>query len=62
MTGAMIKNSAVSAAFLAAAQDRKITMKDILYAIQKQFSKHGKRISMQELGPYSAYFKESTWR
>lgn len=62
MTGAMIKNSAVSAAFLAAAQNRAITMKDILYAIQKQFSKHGKRLSVQELGPYAAYFKESNWR
>ena len=52
MTGAMIKNSAVSAAFLAAAQHRGVTMKDLLYAIQKQFSKHGKTINAKELGPY----------
>ena len=62
MTGAMIKNSALSAAFLAAAQDRSITMKDILYAVQKQFSKHGKRLSVEELGPYGVYLKDSAWR
>ena len=62
MTGAMIKNSALSAAFLAAAQDRAITMGDLLYAIQKQFSKHGKRLSPQDMGPYGGCFKESSQR
>ena len=62
MTGAMIKNSALSAAFLAAAQGRSITMGDLLYAVQKQFSKHGKRLSSQDMGPYGACFKESSQR
>lgn len=62
MSGAMIKNSAVSAAFLAAAQERPITMRDVLYAVQKQFLKYGKRLSAHDFGPYGVSFIETTRR
>ena len=62
MSGAMIKNSAVSAAFLAAAGERSIAMRDVLYAVQKQFLKYGKRLSAQDFGPYGVYFIETTRR
>lgn len=55
MSGAMIKSTAVSAAFLAAAENREITMRDILRAVTKQFSKFGKNISADDLGPYAIY-------
>lgn len=62
MSGAMIKSAAVSAAFLAAAQERPISMRDILYAVQKQFLKYGKRLSVNDFGPYGVYFIETTRR
>ena len=62
MTGAMIKSAAVSAAFLAAAQDRPIEMRDLLSAVQKQFRKYGKRLGPDEFGPYGIYFRDDTRR
>lgn len=57
LSGAMIKNSAVSAAFLAVGTGGEITMVDILKAIKKQFLKYGKNIKPHELGSYAIYFK-----
>lgn len=53
MTGAMIKNAALSAAFLAAAKNKPISMEEILKSVVKQFSKFGKTIGRQDLGPYA---------
>lgn len=53
MTGAMIRGAALSAAFTAAAEDRSISMADIITAVKKQFAKFGKNLANTELGPYS---------
>jgi SpoVK/Ycf46/Vps4 family AAA+-type ATPase len=59
LSGAMIKNAAVSAAFLAAAQSRKIGMREILLAVKKQFAKFGKTLSPQHFGPYAVLLEET---
>lgn len=55
MTGAMIVSAAIAAAFTAAAEDRNISMADIIPAVKNQFAKFGKIISPSEFGPYAAY-------
>ncbi len=57
MTGAMIRSAALSSAFTAAAQNRSISMADIIPAIKKQFAKFGKNIAASEFGPYSEFAK-----
>lgn len=54
MSGAMIKNAAVSAAFLAAARGDAITMADILQSVKAQLTKSGKTVTSLDLGPYAA--------
>lgn len=53
MTGAMIRSAALSSAFTAAADDRSISMSDIIPAVKKQFAKFGKNIAASEFGPYA---------
>lgn len=57
MSGAMIKNTALSAAFLAAEENRPITMSELLRAAKKQFEKFGKHLTSNELGPYADLFR-----
>lgn len=58
MTGAMIRSAALSSAFTAAANDRSISMADIIPAVKKQFAKFGKNIARSEFGPYSEFADE----
>jgi len=47
LSGAAIKNCAVHAACIAAAQDREITMNDIVAGAKNEYIKHGKTLSPQ---------------
>lgn len=60
MSGAMIKSTALSAAFLAAAHedDQIIRMRDILKAVKKQFSKLGKNFSPDDFGEYASLMEQ----
>ena len=59
MTGAMIRSAALSSAFTAAAEDRCISMSDIIPAVKKQFAKFGKNITALEFGPYAEFADDS---
>lgn len=48
MTGANIKSAALSAAFLARAEGRRITMQHILHAAQREMTKHGVALRLED--------------
>lgn len=52
MSGAHIKNMAISAAFLAAHENSSIQMKHIIRSIRKEYAKVGKMVTRDELGAY----------
>lgn len=49
LSGAMIKNTALSAAFLAVADNAPISMKHIAQALKTQMKKHGRTVTKEEL-------------
>lgn len=55
ITGGVIKNIVISAAFLAAAESRPISMKHIIKALYYDRGKQGKTIIKSEFGKYSFY-------
>lgn len=52
ISGAGIRNIALSAAFLAASDNAQITMSHILHAARREFQKMGKVLTKQELGNF----------
>jgi ATP-dependent 26S proteasome regulatory subunit len=52
ITGGIIRNAALAAAFLAAASDGKVTMERIVMAIKREFQKLGRLRTEAEFGPY----------
>ncbi len=59
MTGAMIRSAALSSAFTAAAENRSISMADIIPAVKKQFAKFGKNLAASEFGPYAEFANDN---
>lgn len=57
-TGGIIKNIAISAAFMSAAQNCKITMSQIIKAIFMEISKQGKTVIKSDFGKYSFFLDE----
>lgn len=55
MSGAAIKNTVMSAAFLAATDDAAINMSHLLRAVKKQLSKQGKIMLKEDFGKYSMF-------
>lgn len=53
LTGGSIRNAAVHAAFLAAAEGTPITMECVVRGIGREFRKMGKLIRSEDFGPYS---------
>jgi SpoVK/Ycf46/Vps4 family AAA+-type ATPase len=52
LAGGNIKNIALAAAFLAAADSRSVTMPNLIQATKREFQKMGKLCSQTEFGPY----------
>lgn len=59
LSGSNIKNVAVAAAFLAAAQgeEASISMTHLLTAVQREYEKMGKTLTAGELGEYAGYLE-----
>ncbi len=59
LSGSNIKNVAVAAAFLAAAQgeETSISMTHLLTAVQREYEKMGKTLTAGELGEYAGYLE-----
>ncbi len=55
LSGAAIKNTVMSAAFLAAAEDSPVNMSHILRAVSKQLSKQGRLLLKEDFGKYSMF-------
>lgn len=55
LTGSNIKNIAVNAAFMAAAEQTQIGMKQIIKALRNEYRKSGKRLTKEELEQYGMY-------
>ncbi len=55
LSGAAIKNTAMSAAFLAAAENKAVNMSHILRAVSKQLSKQGRLLVKEDFGKYSMF-------
>ena len=53
LSGAEIKNIVVSAAYMAAIEDDRISMKHILTAMKYEFQKQGQMLQMDKLGNYA---------
>ena len=56
LSGALIKNTVMSAAFLAADEGVAVNMRHILRAVRKQLSKQGRVLLREDLGKYSMFF------
>lgn len=56
LSGALIKNTVMSAAFLAADEGEAVNMRHILRAVRKQLSKQGRVLLREDLGKYSMFF------
>lgn len=56
LTGSNIKNIAVNAAFMAAAEDTAVGMKHLIKALRNEYKKSGKRLTKEELEQYYMYF------
>jgi SpoVK/Ycf46/Vps4 family AAA+-type ATPase len=59
LTGGNIKNIALHAAFLAAEDDKRIGMAQIIRATKREFEKIGKLCSKADFGPYYDLMKET---
>jgi len=59
LTGGGIRNAALHAAYLAAAADRPIRLRDVALAVWRELTKEGREVSLQELGVLSAHLPES---
>jgi SpoVK/Ycf46/Vps4 family AAA+-type ATPase len=59
LTGGNIKNIAVHAAFLAAEDDKRIGMAQIIRATKREFEKIGRLCSKADFGPYYDLMKEA---
>ena len=59
LTGGNIKNIALHAAFLAAEDDKRIGMAQIIRATKREFEKIGKLCSKADFGPYYDLMKEA---
>ena len=55
LSGASIKNIALNAAFLAAAQKEVLGMEQIVVALQQEYQKAGKTLGREELKEYYSY-------
>lgn len=55
LTGSGIKNAVYSAAFLAAAKEKPVGMKELLLAVKREYEKTGKIFSDTEAGIYAGY-------
>ena len=55
LSGASIKNSVMSAAFLAAEEGSSVNMSHIIRAVKKQLAKQGKVLLKDDFGKYSVY-------
>ncbi len=58
-SGSNIKNVALYASFLAAAQDRAVNMQDLVLGVKNECSKIGNNLRPEELGEYYMLFKEA---
>ena len=58
LTGAMIKNIVLKAAFFAVAEKEPITMKHILEAMAQEYSKSGRSLKKEELEEYGYLMKD----
>jgi hypothetical protein len=54
LSGGNIRNIAVAAAFLAAADGRAIAMRDLIHATRREYRKLGRLLDASEFGPYHA--------
>ena len=52
LAGGNIRSIAVTAAYLAAAADRPVTMADLIHAVQREYQKLGRLTLASEFGPY----------
>jgi hypothetical protein len=52
LSGGNIRNIAVAAAYLAAAEDRAVEMRDLIRGTQREYRKLGRLIAESEFGPY----------
>lgn len=55
LSGAVIKNTVMSAAFLAVEEDAPVNMSHILRAVRKQLSKQGRLLVKEDFGKYSMF-------
>ena len=53
LAGGNIKNIALSAAFLAASEDKVVKMQHLVNAVQREYQKMGKVATGEEYGQYS---------
>ncbi len=58
LSGGSIKNIAFNSAFMAAANSKKITMRDLIVAIKQEYEKMGKPITKGEFGKYANLLEE----
>ena len=52
LTGGSIRSCAVTAAYLAAAEDRAVTMADLIAAVRQEYVKLGRLVLDSEFAPY----------
>ena len=62
LSGSDIKNAAVTAAFLAAAEDTQIDMEKVLLAIRQELQKYGRVIGQEEFGAYAHLLRQAGGR
>ena len=61
LSGSSIKNIAVAAAFLAAAEGGAVGMKQILLALKDEMVKSGKSMPPESFGEYYGLISKSGW-
>ena len=52
ISGGNIKNAALTSAFMAASERKKVTMKHIVKALEYEIKKQGKMVSKEDFGEY----------
>ena len=58
LSGAQIKNAALAAAFLAAAEGTSIGLLHILKGVRKEWQKEGRELTARDLGSFGYYFSQ----
>lgn len=58
LSGGSIKNIVLNAAFLAAAEDRAVSMMDVLKSVRMENVKTGKNMLNKDFGPYAEFMEE----